>query len=212
MNTTEHKKLRLVVRNQIIGMSQVNPLFEQSHRALIFAEKLHCGLRKDKVTPEVNHQFNIASFFLGIAPMIRYCVSDYNAANTIINDCLVCIFLHDAIEDYPEQSDSINSMLTTKQKELVKTLSKWENGVKIDDNEYYRRLGNDIVTVIVKAIDRIHNLSTVKVLGDDKKRSYCEHTGNYLLPMLKSARNNYVEYTPVLEHLKSVVNIIVQCL
>ena len=35
MNTTEHKKLRLVVRNQIIGMSQVNPLFEQSHRALI---------------------------------------------------------------------------------------------------------------------------------------------------------------------------------
>jgi (p)ppGpp synthase/HD superfamily hydrolase len=212
MNATEHKKLRLVVRNQIIGMSQVNPLFEQAHRALSYAEKLHNGVRKDNITPEVNHQFNIASFFLGLIPMIRYCIRDVEHANLVINDCLVCIFLHDAIEDYPEESEAINALLTDKQKRLVNVLSKWQDGCKIDDKEYYNRLGNDIVTVIVKAIDRIHNLSTVKVLGESKTISYCEHTKYNLLPLLKRARNEYVEYTPILEHLKSVVNITIQCL
>lgn len=133
-------------------------------------------------------------------------------SDNIINDCLVSIFLHDTVEDYPDTYEDIANKFPN-HIDYITSLSKYHDATgENTDSNYYDNLSKNIITVLVKAIDRLHNLSTIKVLGEVKTQSYCEHTRQFLLPMIKTARMEYFEYVPILEHIKSVITITITAL
>lgn len=201
MNTTEYTKLRNVVRQRLHGMGTMNPAFFDVIRAADLAEQFHTGLRKDGITPEVYHQYSMAGFALTMYPMLgEYAV-----------EVLVTIFLHDTIEDYPETIEVVKKDFPAYYW-FVEGMSKEKLSGKLSNEEYYDTLCSHIVLAVCKGIDRTHNLSTVSVLGEKKKAEYIIETKDFVLPVLKRAKGKYPEYNMLMEHLKSVLNIICDCL
>lgn len=207
MNTTEFKKLRLVIRNQIIGMALNNSKWNVCIKAANLAEEYHTGYRKDNITPEIYHQYSMVGFFLNLIPMLHNVDEDFKIS------IVVTLFLHDTIEDYKESEVKILNDNDLKVFfNYIENMSKEKDHGKISNVEYYRNLSECIITTICKGIDRIHNLSTIHVLGKEKTKDYITETKDYVLPLIKEGRNNYPEYIFILEHLKSVLNILCEAL
>lgn len=197
MNTTEFKKLRNVVRQQIIGMAIHDSRWYDVISAADFAEQYHTGTRKDGITPEIYHQYSMAGYALTLVTLFQ----------DIAIEVLVTIFLHDTIEDYPETIELVYKNFN-KYSDYVNDMSKEKVTGKLENSDYYRVLASNPVLAIVKGIDRTHNLSTVKALGEKKIKEYVTETEFYVLPMLKKAKQTSPQHTMIFENLKSVLNII----
>lgn len=197
MNTTEFKKLRNVVRQQLAGIAAIDSRWYDVISASNLAEQYHVNTRKDNITPEIYHQYSMAGFALSMLPLL----------GNVVVEVLVTIFLHDTIEDYPETRETVFTEFS-KYAKYVDGMSKVTNNITIPNSEYYETLSSNIVLSIVKGIDRIHNMSTIKHLGTDKTTKYIIETREYVLPMLKLAKLESPRHTMILEHLKSILNII----
>ena len=83
--------------------------------------------------------------------------------------------------------------------------------------EYYRRIRGDSTAVLIKALDRCNNVSTMAhAFSVEKMVEYIEETETYVLPMLKTVKSVSSEYddsafvlkyhmVSVLESLKNVL-------
>ena len=122
---------------------------------------------------------------------------------------LVTAFLHDVYEDYPECENDLKLEFPQFYEYVVK-ISKIRNGQKISYETYFNDMAYCDVCSVVKAVDRIHNISTMSgVFSQEKKLAYTSEVKQWFLPMLKKARNAFPEQEMVYENLKSVLNI--QC-
>src|SRR3990170_8235289 len=86
------KKL-LTLRNQLIGAR-----FHHALAALEFAMKYHTGTRKDGVTPEFQHQVEIALYALTLPDLMHR------------EEVIATILLHDVREDYGVADAEIASL------------------------------------------------------------------------------------------------------
>lgn len=156
--------------------------------AMRLAEKYHTGLRKDLITAEFNHQICMAAYSRTLSIPAE-----------IDEDVYVAIFLHDLVEDYkvPKELFPYHSMF-----EVSEVLSKTGETTE----KYYNRLCEYLVASIVKGIDRSHNLSSmISVFSQEKQQKYITETRDYVIPMLKNARQNFPQYVNVFYNLKHVL-------
>ncbi|MFK4135919.1 hypothetical protein ACI2KR_27095 [Pseudomonas luteola] len=196
MNSTEPSKLRRILYAKLVGMASVDPSYLVCLKAFDYAELHHTGVRKDKVTPEINHQHNILGFML---TQIR------NLSNPAI--VLAVIMLHDTLEDNGELEDEIKGLFP----DLfvyIRRISKVRRGIKLSNELYYSEMAECPVSSVGKGADRAHNLSTsLGVLSNEKLEEALTETRQYVLPMLKKARHNFPEQEMIYELIKSVINI-----
>ena len=89
----DHSKKILVLRQLLLGHRYYNAL-----RAMNYAQAKHTGLRKDKVTPEFDHQLSMALYALTL-PDVRY-----------REELIATIFLHDVREDYGISDEEIRAI------------------------------------------------------------------------------------------------------
>lgn len=208
MNTTEFGKLRLTLRSQLHGMSLINSEYNIVLDVFNFAEQIHTGVRKDKVTKEFYHQLSILGFLLSLHPMIM--------SNNTVKNYTVLVYgaaiLHDLYEDYPQHREYIREHFPTLYPYVIR-LSKIRDGIKLTTAEYYTELSDCPVSSIVKIVDRIHNISTmVRVFCLEKQSAYLAETREYVLPMIKEAKIRFPENRNMYEHLKSVLNLLITVL
>ena len=174
------KKKLLTLRQQLIGARYFNAL-----SALDFAMVYHVGTRKDGITPEFQHQVEIALYALTLADV------KYREA------VIATIMLHDVREDYGIISSEITALFDNAEfaqmvNRAVENMTKEWRGEKKDEALLFDAMANDPVASIAKGCDRIHNLgSMVGVFKIEKQKEYLEEVDRLFIPMLKTARKRF---------------------
>lgn len=207
MNTTEHTKLRGVLLNRFMGMAAVEPRYSQVVKAILFAEEVHSGMRKDDVTPEFYHQLSILGRALSLHKLLIDPIQVYMA-----------ILLHDCPEDYPHTIKLVKDKFPEHADNAI-SLSKYSyihkdyqapEVIAKTMTEYMDEMAASPVLSVAKLLDRIHNLSTMLgVFSDEKVLRYLEDVKIYFLPMLKKAKRSFPEQEAVYEIIKSDLNLII---
>lgn len=177
---TQFEKKLLTLRQQLIGARYFNAL-----AALEFAMKYHTGTRKDGVTPEFQHQVEIALYALTL-PDLRH-----------REEIIATIMLHDTREDYHITAHEIiqlfdNSEFATQVSRAVENMTKEWRGIKKNEKELFSLMGDDPIASVAKGCDRIHNINSMpKVFTKEKQQIYVNEVKELFLPMLKKARKNF---------------------
>ena len=162
--TSRYTKLEIALRYYLKG-AKYNTALE----ALDFALWIHQGTRKDGITPEVQHQIEIALYCVTLKGLI-------DEERTI-----VLALLHDVLEDYPEVIEKFHDKFGPRITSDCQVLNK--TGKSYD--KYFEGIADDPCTSIVKGADRVHNVnSMVGVFTKEKQQKYIAEVNQYFLPML----------------------------
>jgi (p)ppGpp synthase/HD superfamily hydrolase len=183
----EFLKMRTSLKYWFIGKG-----YYAAVKALTFAAEYHKGLRKDKYTPEFEHQISMACYARTLS---RYFI--------LPEETFIVILLHDVKEDYDVRHETFVLRFGDTVAKEVDLITKKFKGIKKDNEEYYREMGSSPIVSIAKGIDRVHNLSTIhEVFSVEKQNAYIKETEDLVLPMLKNARNLFPEQEKAYENIK----------
>ncbi len=179
-------KLKLSLRYWLLGKE-----FFAAADALEFASYYHTGVRKDGVTPELQHQVEIAHYLRTLLPSLMFPEATLTAA-----------LLHDVTEDYDVNIAAIENKYGSQVAGAVKLLDK--NGKMT--GAYFNDLGQCPIASLVKGADRIHNLQSMHdVFTPEKQFRYIREVEDSFLPMLKIARRAFVQQEAAYENIKHML-------
>lgn len=186
----QHRRYALVMKQWLYGRK-----FYDAIRAMNFASDFHKGVRKDGETPEFFHQVSIALYVRTVAEMLD------DTETT-----LVVSFLHDICEDYDVSFVEIENKFGQKAARNVDLLTKEHRGVKLTTEAYYKALAECPIASIVKGADRMNNIQTmIGPFTVEKQKKYVKETRDYVLPMLKEARNRFPHQESVYQNIKHIL-------
>lgn len=152
-------------------------------KAYEFARTYHVGKRKDGVTPEFQHQVEIALFLNTLK----------DAGNE--ERLIAAAMLHDVMEDYDVPREEIESRFGKDLADSVWRLTKVHRGTKKDMASYFSEIAKDPVASLVKGGDRVHNVQTMAgVFSFIKQKEYIAETEELVLPMIARAKARFPEH------------------
>lgn len=183
-------KSKTALRYWLIGRGYIKAV-----EAMDFALEYHKGLRKDKVTPEFQHQVSIAHFLRVFEPLLIY-----------PEDTFATVSLHDVMEDYGVSKEEITENFGERVSRATYKLSKKYREEKKDIEVYYKKIAKCPIASIVKGGDRVHNIhKMVGVFSHKGEVHYVEETEDMILPMLHKARHTFHQQEPAYENIKQVL-------
>jgi (p)ppGpp synthase/HD superfamily hydrolase len=191
MNYNNFEKMSASIRYWMLGKEWYLAL-----KAMEFAAKYHTGLRKDGVTKEFEHQVRQAH-------IIR---THYK--NILHPEETMCVvWLHDVMEDYHVTHETLADLFGVRIADAVRKMSKYFNGIKLNDEVYYSIIGDCVLCSVAKPVDRVDNVSSMDgVFTLEKQESYIKVTKDYTLPMMKAARRKFPEQELFYEAMKLTLN------
>lgn len=176
-----YDKLHTALKYFLIGRKYHSALC-----ALNFAKIHHTGVRKDGVTPEFQHQIEIA-LYITTLPDLMYPEVTLGAT-----------LLHDVIEDYNVSPEEMRHAVGQELTDISRLLSKKEkySGAEKPLDVYFADIAKHPVCSIIKGADRIHNVqSMIGVFGTEKQAKYLDEVEHQFIPMLKTAKYNFPQQT-----------------
>lgn len=191
-DSTNYQKLFISMRYRLLGQAQSDKNYLLALKALEYAKHIHTGLRKDKTTPEFQHQLEIAHYLHTISGHLTY------PAQT-----LAASFLHDVPEDYDISFTELEKLFGEQICHSVELLTKKYKGNQKEATEYFTSISKDAIASVVKGADRINNhQSMIGVFNNEKIQRYMSETKEHIVPMLKIARREFVEQEAAYENIK----------
>lgn len=172
----EFQRQRIFLRAWLHGKGYFTAI-----EAMNFAEPLHNGTRKDGVTPEFQHQVEIA---LHISVLPNLVDPEATIATGI---------LHDTPEDKNVSHAELVRRFGHKIADSTDRVNKYDpDGSPRDEAKLYEDMALCPVSSIVKGVDRGHNQRNMGgVFSEEKMHSYLDFTDRRILPMLKQARGHF---------------------
>ena len=144
--------------------------FELINKAIYFAKAYHAGQVRKSGEPFYTHPLEVA-----------YIVSDYNLKTEVI----VTSILHDILEDTEATESMLAEVFGSRIAEMVDRLTRdRSDGSKLSVEQVLRNawFQNDKEVVLIKIVDRIHNISTVNYLSPEKQKEQVTETiKNFLI-------------------------------
>lgn len=145
-------------------------------KAFEFAYKLHQGQYRKSGEPYIFHP-------IAVAGLLR----DLGGSATMI----AAGFLHDVVEDTDITIEEIQERFGPEVRQLVEgvtKLSKINFKSKTESQaENFRRMflamAQDIRVIVVKLADRLHNMRTLQVMPDEKRRRIAQETRDIFAPL-----------------------------
>lgn len=194
MKNQDYNKTRGALRYWLLGRE-----YYLASKAMEFGLKHHTGVRKDGFMPEYQHQISQMSLVRTLEKSLLF-----------PERTLVCIALHDVVEDIegvtlrmieeefgPQTAADVDLMTNT-----------YADGTKKPKDYYYKQIFLSPVASIAKSADRTHNHQTMPgAFKIAKMRSYVEETQEYIIPGIKMARKLFPEQEPAYQNLKSILQI-----
>jgi (p)ppGpp synthase/HD superfamily hydrolase len=175
MNDKNFDKLDLTLKYYLHGAR-----YPFAIKAYHLAKQYHNGTRKDGITPEVQHQLEIALFIITLR---------LNPAYEEL--AIVYALLHDILEDFDDVTpERLAIDFGEDVVDDLRLISKKVQGIKTyhHDDQYYKRMAKVPLIALVKGVDRIHNLqSMIGVFNTEKQETYVSTAERHFLPMLKEA-------------------------
>jgi (p)ppGpp synthase/HD superfamily hydrolase len=189
-SSDEFTKRGIALRYWLLGRQ-----WHLASEALEFAHRYHVGTRKDGVTPEMDHQVQVAHYVRTLHEHPLY-----------PEETIATAFLHDVREDYDVSDEEIRERFGDRVADAVDAMTKEFRGTARDPRVVFDQIASDPIASIAKGADRIHNQHTAfGVFTGDKIGEYITETEEYFLPMLRSARTRYTRQEPVYENMKFVL-------
>ena len=172
--------------------------WHETIKALNFVRQMHKGQSRKSGEPYIIHPEIMACQAVSLG------VDD----DEIVASCLY----HDVVEDC---NVSLNDLPCSKEiKDIVKLLTYVKpdkymerdgEGPSIEDVKqlYYRCISEHPKASIVKILDRCNNVSSMSgVFSKEKLVSYIDETNKYVMPLIKSTKEQFPEYGNILFVLK----------
>jgi GTP pyrophosphokinase len=174
-------KMFTYLRGYLIGAKM-----EESLKALQFAREKHAGQTRKGGEPYIVHPLRMAC---------------YAVALDIRNDNIIAtILLHDVVEDCGVMISNLpfNDSIKTGVKYM--TVAPLAGEDKADTKRrYFQQLLESKEAIVCKALDRYDNLSSMAgVLSEDAVRKNVIETNDLLLPVLKEAKEKWVDLSNIL--------------
>lgn len=145
-------------------------------RACMFAEKMHHDQRRETGEKYLIHPLAVAEI------LIEYKL-----------DCgsVIAALLHDTVEDTPASYESVQALFGKNVADLVQGLTKLESfqlqSTETGQAENFQKLilssSKDIRILLIKLADRLHNMRTLGVCNDEKKRRKAQETMDIYVPL-----------------------------
>lgn len=179
MKTLQEKKdimarEAMFVKGFIHGMK-----LKESMRAFTLMMRYHEGVVRKSGLDYTTHPVRVAHQLLASG------VSD--------DHIIAAALLHDVVEDCPITLSDLTEF-TIPTCDIISLVTK----VDSDLDRYYREISTDVGAMLVKISDRLHNLSTMHgAFSKVKMLDYVEETYKYIIPMCKTLKYNYPEYSSV---------------
>ena len=232
MNTTEYGKLKSKIRGIIDGMilSGVNDNWSKVFTLFNFALSVHNGKRKGG-DHEFSHQLNTAAYAFSMFSRSNVLSNDDLAV------LVALIVMHDVPEDYYDEFElfvknelggrvyntsnpgsvlgyqvAVTDDFYSEVLNLAVSMSRVDfySGNKLSNKDYYNKLSINPFTAFAKAIDRIHNLSTmIGVMKPTRIKEYLNESVDFVLPMIKDSSRKYPMFAQHYEQLKSNMNLLI---
>lgn len=181
---TDFEKLRVSLRYFLLGRE-----YYMAADALEFGAQYHVGTRKDGVTPEFQHQIEIAHYIRTLLPSLMF-----------PEDTIAAVLLHDVSEDYGISNAIIANRFGTKVARATFLMDKHSNA-------NFSAIGEDPIASVAKGGDRCHNLQTmIGVFTSAKQRQYVDEAKTKFMPMLKEARRLFPKQELAYENIKHVMS------
>ncbi|MBU6184777.1 MAG: HD domain-containing protein, partial [Rickettsiales bacterium] len=144
--------------------------FELINKAIYWARKYHGDQKRKSGDPYYSHPLEVA-----------YMVSEYK----LKTDVIAASILHDIVEDTEVTVEMIEGTFGQRIAEMVDRLTRDRpNGTKlsVEDILYNNYIKNDIEVILIKCIDRVHNMQTIKFKDLDKQeKTSIETLKNFLI-------------------------------
>ena len=145
--------------------------------SLPFAKEVHKNQKRLGGDPYIIHPLSIAFFSIGVGL----------DTDNIISGSL----LHDTIED---QNANLNLIDINDEIKTIVNLLTFTNHPNLTKDEnlqiYYNNIKTNIDAIIIKLIDRIHNLSTMNnAFSIEKMKNYLLETEKYVIPLATYAKD-----------------------
>ena len=151
--------------NKLKSLDTHNRLdFPLINKAVYWAKKYHDGQFRKSGEPYYTHPLEVA-----------YMVSDYN----LKTDVIVTSILHDIVEDTEVTAGMILDAFGRRVEEMVDRLTRNRpDGSKLSVEEIIKNAykHNDKEVLLIKVIDRLHNMQTMGSMGADKTEKICKET------------------------------------
>ncbi len=171
-----YEKKRIYFRGWLAGRG-----YHRALQAYEFAAEYHQGLRKDDITPEYQHQTEIAMHVALLPDLI------------FPEDTIITAILHDTVEDTNVSRHDVASKFGEVVADATWRVTKVEaNGDKRDEDQLYIDMAANAISSIVKPADRKNNQGTMgEVYTPEKMMAQVEFTETRILPMIKVARKAF---------------------
>jgi GTP pyrophosphokinase len=175
-------KMYTYLRGYCIGANMT-----QSIAALQFAREYHAGQTRKDGTPYIVHPLSMACYAIALG---------------LRDDSIIAtILLHDVVEDCGIKVEYLPVSDTVKRAVQHMTIVKFDTDVdKIETKcRYFNELLDSKEALICKALDRYNNLSDMPMsFTKDAMGKNVAETEVLLLPILKKAKEKYIELADIL--------------
>ena len=144
-------------------------------KAYEFACEAHKNDKRKSGEPYVIHPINVAKILM-----------EYGLDQTTVAAAL----LHDVVEDTPVSFKKIKEEFGAEVEMLVKGVSKISSikyskeVIELDSlKRLFIAMSKDIRVILIKLVDRLHNIRTVQYLKPEKQIKFCTETMNLFVPL-----------------------------
>ena len=162
-------------------------------QALNYARAMHSTQTRKDGSPYIIHPLTMACHAVAMG----------------INDDVIiaALLLHDVVEDC---GVSLEQLPVDDNVKLVVNLVTKTSGY--DNDKYYASISTDVRAIIVKLIDRCHNVSSMAGVFNEKKiGEYVQETKDYVMPLIRAAKDAHPEYSHILfilkYHIESIIDV-----
>lgn len=190
----EYDKLRIAMRNRLLGAAAVDGRYQVALDAFQEAETMFEGkVRKDGKTPVLMHPLGIMGHAFNHLKYLRHPA-----------ESLATAMNHDGMEDagltIVHSTVRFGPLVT----HATKRLSKEVEGMSVHSLEnYFEAMLDCPIATVIKGFDRINNQdSMIGVLTPEKQVEQVDETERYVLPMIKKARRIYSDQDAIYENIK----------
>ena len=190
MNYLEPCQYSIRLTEKLKSLDTQNVLdFELINKAIYWVRKYHGDQKRKSGDPYYSHPLEVA-----------YMVSEYK----LKTDVIAASILHDIVEDTEVTVEMIEGTFGQRIAEMVDRLTRDRpNGTKlsVEDILYNNYIKNDIEVILIKCIDRVHNMQTIKFKDFDKQEKTSIETLKNFLILSES-----MEWTEISEQLYIMCN------
>ncbi len=173
-------KYSTMLLSKIVGTKTIDQRLVE--KAMVFCKKWHDGQMRKSGEPYYSHPFTVTDMVVEYIPT---------------TDVLIGSLLHDTVEDTECTLELIKAEFNERIAQIVERLTRIKTDkdgkkykISVDELMDKMRKVDDQESLLIKEIDRLHNLYTIDSMSEDKQQHTVDETMEHVIPNVAYSVDN----------------------